>query len=217
DLAYEEGDAFRWINLIIALIAISTLGMFWELAAERATTERTELEDQIREAQKLETVGMLAGGIAHDFNNILAAILGHASLLETEVDDPASQRRVSAIVDSSRRAALLVEQMLAYAGRARTRTGALDLPGLIKEVVELVGPALDKKTELLLQLDGPTPRIAGDPVQVQQIVMNLVTNASEALEGRRGRVFIRTGAVDADGVELSRPATPGDYALIEVR
>ncbi|MFO7564542.1 MAG: response regulator [Enhygromyxa sp.] len=216
-LAHEEGDAFRWINLIVALIAISTLGMFWELAAARATFERSELEEQIRETQKLETVGMLAGGIAHDFNNILAAILGHASLLESEVEDPASQRRVSAIVDSSRRAALLVEQMLAYAGRARTRTGAIDLPSLVREVVELVGPALDKKTEVILQLDGPTPRIAGDPVQVQQIVMNLITNASEALEGRRGRVWIRTGAVDFDGVELQRPARPEDFALIEVR
>jgi signal transduction histidine kinase len=216
-LAHEEGDAFRWINLIVALVAISTLGMFYELAAERATAERNELEVQIREAQKLETVGMLAGGIAHDFNNILAAILGHASLLETEIDEPASQRRVSAIVDSSRRAALLVEQMLAYAGRARTRTGAIDLPGLAKEVVELVRPALDKKTEIVLQLDGPTPRIAGDPVQVQQIVMNLITNASEALEGRRGHVWIRTGAVDADGRELTRPAGPEDFALIEVR
>ncbi len=216
-LAHVEGDAFRWINLFVALVAISTIGMLWQLAAERAAEERTELEEQIREAQKLETVGMLAGGIAHDFNNILAAILGHASLLETEVENPASQRRVSAIVDSSRRAALLVEQMLAYAGRARTRTGVIDLPRLVREVVELVGPALDKKTELVLQLDDSTPRIAADPVQVQQIVMNLITNASEAHEGKRGRVWIRTGAIDAQGQALTRPAGPDDFALIEVR
>jgi signal transduction histidine kinase/CheY-like chemotaxis protein len=216
-LAHAEGDAFRWINLIVALAAISTLGMFWKVSAERAIGERSELEAQMRQTQKLETVGMLAGGIAHDFNNILAAILGHASLLEGEVDDPASARRVQAIVDSSRRAAVLVEQMLAYAGRARTRTGAVDLPQTIKEVVELVGPALDKKTELILQLDGPTPRITGDPVQIQQIIMNLITNASEALEGGRGHVWIRTAAVDTEGNALTRPAGPGDFALIEVR
>jgi len=217
DLAHIEGHAFRWLNLIVALATISALGVVWELSAERAVAERAELDVQIREAQKLESVGMLAGGIAHDFNNILAAILGHASLLEAEVHDPSSQRRVQAIVDSSRRAALLVEQMLAYAGRARTRTGAIDLRTCVKEVIELVGPALDKKTELVIQLDGPTPRITGDPVQIQQIVMNLITNASEALDGQRGRVWIRTGAVDIDGNELARPAKPDDFALLEVR
>ena len=216
-LAHEEGHAFRWLNLIVALAMISTLGMLWQLSAERAAVERAELEDQIRQAQKLETVGMLAGGIAHDFNNILAAILGHASMLEAELADPSSQRRVRAIVDSSRRAALLVEQMLAYAGRARTRTGAIDLPELVNEVVELVGPALDKKTDLILQLDRSTPRITGDPVQIQQIVMNLITNASEALEGRRGKVWIRTEALGPDDVKLMQPAGPQDFALLEVR
>jgi signal transduction histidine kinase/CheY-like chemotaxis protein len=216
-LSREEGDAFRWINLVVALLAISTIGVLSQLAAERAEAERSELEDQFRVAQKLETVGMLAGGIAHDFNNILAAILGHASLLEQEVQTAESQRRVAAIADSSRRAALLVEQMLAYAGRARTRTGAIVLPRLVREVIELIGPALDKKTELILELDAPTPAIAGDPVQIQQIVMNLITNASEALAGRRGRVWVRTGAVDGEGQMLTRAAKPGEFALLEVR
>jgi signal transduction histidine kinase/CheY-like chemotaxis protein len=212
-----EGHSFRWLNLMTALVCITVLAVFWERAAERAQREREELTAKLRHGQKLETVGMLAGGIAHDFNNILAAILGHASLLEDEVVDAGARRRVRAIVDSSRRAAMLVEQMLAYAGRSRTHTGTLDVPNLVHEVVELVRPALDKKTQLILDLDKPAPLIAADPVQIQQVAMNLVTNASEALEGKPGRVWVRTATVDASGRELERPSTPDDFVLIEVR
>jgi signal transduction histidine kinase len=212
-----EGSPFRWINLMTALASITALTVFWERAAERAQREREELAAKLRHGQKLETVGMLAGGIAHDFNNILAAVLGHASLLEGEVIDAGARRRVRAIVDSSRRAAVLVEQMLAYAGRSRTHTGTLDVPKLVHEVVELLRPALHKKTQLILELDKPAPLIAADPVQIQQVAMNLVTNASEALEGKPGRVWVRTGTVDVTGRELERPATPADFVLIEVR
>jgi signal transduction histidine kinase/CheY-like chemotaxis protein len=212
-----EGHPFRWLNLMTALASITALTVFWERAAERAQQEREQLAAKLRHGQKLETVGMLAGGIAHDFNNILAAVLGHASLLEGEVIDAGARRRVRAIVDSSRRAAVLVEQMLAYAGRSRTHTGTLDVPKLVHEVVELLRPALAKKTELLLELDKPAPLIAADPVQIQQVAMNLVTNASEALEGEPGRVWVRTATVDVTGRELVRPATPADFVLIEVR
>jgi signal transduction histidine kinase/CheY-like chemotaxis protein len=212
-----EGPPFRWLNLLTALSSITALTVFWERAAERAQREREELAAKLRHGQKLETVGMLAGGIAHDFNNILAAVLGHASLLEGEVIDAGARRRVRAIVDSSRRAAVLVEQMLAYAGRSRTHTGTLDVPKLVREVVELVRPALAKKTELILDLDKPVPLIAADPVQIQQVAMNLVTNASEALEGKSGRVWVRTATVDVAGHELERPPTPADFVLIEVR
>jgi signal transduction histidine kinase/CheY-like chemotaxis protein len=212
-----EGYPFRWLNLMTALASITALTVFWERAAERAQREREELAAKLRHGQKLETVGMLAGGIAHDFNNILAAVLGHASLLEDEVIDVGARRRVKAIVDSTRRAAVLVEQMLAYAGRSRTRTGTLDVPKLVHEVVELLRPALAKKTELILDLDKPAPRIAADPVQIQQVAMNLLTNASEALEGKPGRVWVRTATVDAAGRELERTPTPADFVLIEVR
>ncbi|PRQ03382.1 Wide host range VirA protein [Enhygromyxa salina] len=216
-LAHPEGDPFRWINLLAALVTISTLGMFWERAAERSQRERDELEAQARHSQKLQTVGKLAGGIAHDFNNILAAILGHASMLEAELPDSPAKRRVRAIVDSSQRAAMLVEQMLAYAGRARTHTGIIDLPQLVGEIVELLGPALGKNTELILDLDRPTPQLAGDPVQIQQVAMNLIMNASESLEGQRGRVWVRVAAIDHSGVELDRPASPEDFVMLEVR
>jgi signal transduction histidine kinase len=221
-LTSEESHSFIWLNLITALATISALSMFWERAAARSQRERDEFEAQIRRSQKLETVGMLAGGIAHDFNNILAGILGHASMLEAEVEAsaaiaPSAMRRIEAISHSSRRAAILIEQMLAYAGRSRTRTGAIDLPALVREVVGLVSPGLDKQTELILDLDRPAPRVTGDPVQIQQIAMNLVTNASEALEGRRGRVWVRTSTVDASGAQFTRVATPDDFVMLEVR
>nr|WP_255216507.1 response regulator [Pseudenhygromyxa sp. WMMC2535] len=165
---------------------------------------------------------MLAGGIAHDFNNILAAILGNASILEDELADARQRKRIAAIVNSSRRAAGLVEQMLAYAGRAQTRTGAIDVRALVGDVVELVSPGLDKKTELILELDQDTPQIAGDPIQIQQVVMNLITNASEALEGRRGRVWVRCSPLGpkrepSDHGVLSTMTEGRPAALIEVR
>ncbi|PRQ07794.1 hybrid sensor histidine kinase/response regulator [Enhygromyxa salina] len=222
-LRAEEGPALVALNLISALAIISMLSLFWEHAAARLQAERDDFETRIRRSQKLETVGMLAGGIAHDFNNILSGILGQASMLAAESNDPSAltrasaTRRIEAIAHSSRRAAILVEQMLAYAGRSRTSTGAIDLPKLVREVVGLVTPGLDKQTELILDLDRPAPRVTGDPVQIQQIAMNLVTNASEALEGRRGRVWIQTRAVDASGAEITRPATPSDFVMLEVR
>ncbi|KIG16261.1 multi-sensor hybrid histidine kinase [Enhygromyxa salina] len=222
-LTAAEGPALIALNLLSALAIISTLSLFSEHAEARLQAERDDFEARIRRSQTLETVGMLAGGIAHDFNNILAGILGQASMLAVEANDPSAlsrasaTQRIEAIAHSSRRAAILVEQMLAYAGRSRTSTGAIDLPGLVREVVGLVRPGLDKQTELILDLDRPAPRVTGDPVQIQQVAMNLVTNASEALEGRRGRVWILTRTVDASGTELTRAATPDDFVMLEVR
>ena len=195
-----ETSAFRWLNLLLALGAVSAVVVFWELSAKRAEREREALEIQIRRSQKLETVALLAGGIAHDFNNILAAILGHASLLERETGG-AAQRRVRAIVDSSQRAAVLVEQMLAYAGRGHSRVGTVELPALVHDVAELLGPALGK-AELVFDLDPDTPALVADPVQIQQVVMNLITNAAESLEGKRGRVWIRSGTLDSQAREV---------------
>lgn len=218
---HAETVGFRWLNLLLALLTISVLAMFWEFSVERRERERERLEAQMRHSQKLETVGMLAGGIAHDFNNILAAILGHASILDTELEqDPVARRRVQAIVASSQRAATLVEQMLAYAGRSQTRTGAVDIPKLIRDVAELVRPGLDRNTELILRLEADTPAILADPIQIQQVVMNLLTNASESLGGKRGRVWVRC----ASGLPPARPSPwlanlPPDrpVAVIEVR
>ncbi len=124
---HEEGSGFRWLNSMLGLLAISATALFWDISAERAERERERLEAQVRHSEKLETVGLLAGGVAHDFNNILAAILGHASLLESDVHEPEQRRRVAAIVASCKRASGLVNQMLAYAGRAQTRIETVDL------------------------------------------------------------------------------------------
>jgi signal transduction histidine kinase/CheY-like chemotaxis protein len=222
----DEDPGFRWLNLMLGLLVISTLALFWEISAERAQRERERLEAQVRHSEKLETVGLLAGGIAHDFNNILAAILGHASLLEGDVREPDQQRRLAAIVGSCKRGSGLVNQMLAYAGRSQTRIDTVEIDRVVREVVELLRPALAKNTELILDCDPHTPPLTGDPVQIQQLVMNLITNASEALEGRRGRVWITTGRVDLDafsrgsgylGDEHTPPPDGRRFVFLEVR
>ncbi len=227
----EEASWYRWLNLMLALLVNGALALLWEVSAERAQREQERLEAQVRRSQKLESVGLLAGGVAHDFNNILAGILGHASMLESEIEGP-EQRRAQAIVAACRRAAGLVDQMLAYAGRAQTRSGTVELARTIEEVVELLRPALATNTELRLELDRATPPLIADPVQVQQVVMNLITNASEALEGKRGLVVVRTGRLDArvlgrgflgdedpartDAAARAQP-TATNFAFVEVR
>src|SRR6185312_9874255 len=131
---------------------------------------------------KLESLGLLAGGIAHDFNNLLTGILGNASLAFTEVsaDDPV-RMRMRQIVQASERAAFLTRQMLAYAGRGRFVTEAIDLGDLVREISALVRTSIPKTVELKLDFAPDLPPIEADPAQMQQVIMNLVINRAEAI------------------------------------
>jgi len=159
---------------------------------------RKELEEQMRQAQKLESLGVLAGGLAHDFNNLLTGVLGNASLLQEDLDPghPA-QTRVQEIIHASERAAILVKQMLAYAGKGRFIIQQLDLSRQISEIVPLIRASLAPGVQLDLQLAPGLPVVEADPAQMQQLVMNLAINAAEAV-GQSGRVTIATEARAAD-------------------
>jgi len=160
----------------------------------RDVTERQAQEAILRQTQKLESLGVLAGGIAHDFNNLLAAIQGHLSLgrlvVQDEQDPTEHFERMEA---SIRRAADLARQLLAYAGRGEMQVEPVDLNALVLEMTELLGVSRSKKVELEVQLPEGLPLIQGDRTQLQQVVMNLVTNASEAIGDRPGKVAMTTG------------------------
>ncbi|MEX2261751.1 MAG: ATP-binding protein [Bryobacteraceae bacterium] len=160
----------------------------------RDMTERRKTEQALLQAQKLESLGVLAGGIAHDFNNLLTGILGNASLLlddSSEIDP--DRDRLEDIVNASKRAAELTSQLLAYAGKGRFLIARFDLSGLVAEMLHLIQASIPKHVDLRLALAPRLPPIEADATQLGQIVMNLVINAAEAIGPEGGIVWVSTG------------------------
>ncbi|RME00213.1 MAG: PAS domain S-box protein, partial [Calditrichaeota bacterium] len=153
-----------------------------ELDRQIAEEEKKRLEAQIQDTQKLESLGVLAGGIAHDFNNLLAGILGNANLaaLESPPGSPALES-IKQIEIASQRAADLTKQLLAYSGRGKFVSEVIHLSDVVKEIGNLLQISISKKINLEYHLEGDQAYIEGDPSQIQQVVMNLITNASEAI------------------------------------
>jgi signal transduction histidine kinase len=190
--------------------------------ARRMQEERRELERRMQQIQKMEGLGVLAGGVAHDFNNLLTPILGDASLalMELPPDSPVCAR-LEKIKGAAQRAAALTKQMLAYAGTESLQVEMLDLSRIMREMTQLVESAASRKAILEYDLAEDLPAIEGDAAQISQVAMNMITNASEALGDKTGRIAIRTGTVDADRDYLSR-AFPSDelpemtYVYLEI-
>jgi signal transduction histidine kinase len=171
---------------------------------QRAEEERRQLEAQIQHAQRLESLGVLAGGIAHDFNNLLVGILGNADLALMELPSQSGVRqRIEDVKVAAVRAAELTRQMLAYSGRGRFTVEAVNLNELIEEMTHLLQVSISKKATLKFDFEKPLPKIQADASQVRQVVMNLITNASEAIGNNGGIISIRTALVHADRQYLS--------------
>ncbi len=188
--------------------------------SKRLEAEREILKRQLQDAQRWESLGVLAGGIAHNFNNILTVILGNAELVGRELapDSPARQC-LKQIEQASRRAADVCRQMLAYAGRTPSVCIEIDLYELVQESIPLLAIPAQKCT-IGVELASPIARISADPLHVQQAIMNLVTNAAEAMGESAGEIRIRLweeeivpGIVDS-GFYLT-PA-PGRYVVLMV-
>ena len=200
-------------------------GVVMDVTAERrAAAERAALEAKMLQAQKAESLGVLAGGIAHDFNNLMVGVLANAELLPLEVPLPESAAEmVQSIRASALRAAELTQQMLAYAGKGRLVVGRVELPVLVREMLALLRSAVPRTIAFDVQVD-PTPAfVDADATQLRQLVMNLVTNASEAIGDRGGEVTVRIGRESVPQRALSllhaAPDMPpeGPYVMLEVR
>jgi PAS domain S-box-containing protein len=189
---------------------------------ERRRLEAERLERRLQQYQKLESLGILAGGIAHDFNNLLVGILGNASLalLDIAAGSPA-RRSVEWIEQSAERAAELTRQLLAYSGKGRFVVEPIDLSSVVGEMASLLEVSISKKATLQLDLRPGLPRVEADVAQIRQVVMNLITNASDALADRTGRIMVSTGLVEADreyldGSFIHDDIEEGRYVSIEV-
>jgi PAS domain S-box-containing protein len=236
DLAYDyriknkQGE-WRWISTrgkVIArkpdgsaLRAVGTNTDITLLKTQEA--ERAALQAKMLDAQKLESLGVLAGGIAHDFNNLLAVILGNAGLAKLGIPPKETDalHSVNHIEQAARRASALCRQMLAYAGHGPVAREQVNLPALITNTSELLRLSISKHASLTFDLKPDTPWVDADPSQIQQIVMNLVINASEAIGAKPGSIHLHAYRGPINPAELSdivyRPERlTGDFAWLEV-
>ena len=189
---------------------------------EQAQEERKNLEGKLQQAQKLESLGVLAGGIAHDFNNLLTAVLGNAELALMELSPEAPARaEIQQISTAARRAAQLTRQMLAYSGRGKFLVEALDLSKLVEEMAHLLQVSISKNVVLKYNFAENLPAIEADASQIRQVVMNLIINASEAIGEKSGVVTVSTGVIQAERSYLSETyldenLPEGYYVSLEV-
>jgi two-component system cell cycle sensor histidine kinase/response regulator CckA len=184
--------------------------------------DQRQLERRIHEAQRMESLAVLAGGVAHDFNNLLVGILGNADLALMELPAHSTARaRLEGIELAARRAAELARQMLAYSGKGRLVVGELDLHSLLREISHLLEATLTRKAVIKYGFADSLPLVRGDATQIRQVVMNLMTNAAEAIEQTSGIISITTGLTRHRGGD-PQPAwpghelTPGHYVTVTV-
>jgi len=202
---------------------VGILGIARDITERReAEKERKRLEQQVLQAQKMEGLGVLAGGIAHDFNNLLVGVLGNAGLALRRVpkDSPVHEY-LKRIEQAAQQAAELTGKMLAYSGRNAFMARPVDLSRVAREAEPLLRAGISKEVALEFDLATDLPRIYGDAAQIHQVIVNLVTNAAEAMEGKAGRVRIRTYPFTVtpeyfSQVFFKENAEPGEYVCLEV-
>jgi PAS domain S-box-containing protein len=186
-------------------------------------TSQKRLEQRLLEKQKVESLGVLAGGLAHDFNNLLTAIIGNADLaLKTLPADIPANANLAEVIRASERLANLTRQMLAYSGKGGVITEPVNLSDEVRAANKLLHGSIPKNVRLHLDLSDDIPLINADRGLIQQLIINLVINGSEAIGEQEGTVQVktRTEAIDEDdiGGDFSvGDLRPGTYACLEVR
>ena len=193
------------------------------VAVKEDITDRKKVEEALRQAQKLESIGTLAGGIAHDFNNLLNAILGQSTLAMNKLsnENPAKDH-IEKSIKAAERAADLTRHLLAYSGKGKFITEELDLNRLVKENIQILEVSVPKTAQLLFQLGDPSPHIQGDVGQIQQVIMNLIINAGEAIAPNPGTITVQSSQVELTENDkeywkyTNAPLQRGKYALLRV-
>jgi len=190
----------------------------------KAEEQKHEMETKMAHVQRLESLGVLAGGIAHDFNNILAAVMGNAELAELNMQEYGlpEQKELTNILTGANRAADLCKQMLAYSGQGGFIKDDVNITLLVEEALQLIDISVPKNISLRLELSNSLYPVYADKTQMQQIIMNLVTNAAESIgEDEVGSITISTRLIQAEKQDLEsryikEKCEPGPYVLLEV-
>lgn len=187
------------------------------LAITHDVTEAKRLEEQFRQAQKMEAVGRLAGGIAHDFNNMLSVIIGYSELLQERFDAGPARKGVDEIQKAAERAASLTRQLLAFSRRQILLPRVLNLTGVVDNLSKMLRHMIGEDIELTV-VPGPSlGSVKADPVQMEQVIMNLAVNARDAMP-QGGKLIIATSNADLDEAQASQYPSlrPGSYVLLAV-
>ncbi|HON80313.1 MAG TPA: PAS domain S-box protein [Spirochaetota bacterium] len=211
-IASRDGTPRQVMSHLVMLTDEQKLALFEDF------TEQRGLEEQLRQSQKMEAIGRLAGGIAHDFNNILTSIMGYSSLILSKCNDSMPySRELQQIMKSSEMAASLTRQLLAFSRKQLLQTTAVDLNSLVDRLHTILKRIIGEDIDLVIIPEHTIDTINADPSQIEQVIMNLVVNACDAMpEG--GKLFIRTGSVELAGKDLhSFPdARPGQFVKLTV-
>ncbi len=220
-----DGEPASWHNVMFPLQAEDGR---WYVAGigidvtdrHRSEDARRAVERQLLQAQKLESLGVMAGGVAHDFNNRLTTILGNAGLARLHVTAGPAAECLRKVEQAAAAAAGLCQQMLAYSGRGQFVVGRLQLTELVREMAPVLRSVVPAGSELVLDLDDPAPPVRGDATQLRQLLLNLVANAADAVADG-GRVRVSTGLLHASpdllgGKPATRHLPAGVYAVLEV-
>ena len=210
----------RWVEcrFSLALLRDSAGAVIGTLAILEDTSERKRLEAQLRQAQKMEAIGRLAGGIAHDFNNLLAVIMGHSDLIKGVLrKGDALAHDVEQIRRASERAATLTRQLLAFSRRQFLQTQVIDVNTLVGNLATMLRRLIGEDVQLELRLDPDAGRVSADPGQLEQVVMNLMVNARDAMP-QGGRVILETApAVLDQAFVVAHPgSTPGAHVRLSI-
>ena len=187
------------------------------LAVTEDVTETKQLETQLRQAQKMEAVGRLAGGVAHDFNNVLGVIGGYAELLHGRTEDPVTQKQLGEIRIAVDRAASLTRQLLAFSRKQVLQPKALDLNERIRELTKMLRRLIGDDIELVVHSADSLACVEADPGQIDQVILNLVVNARDAMP-RGGKLVIETANTQLDkNADFQRGSiNPGQYVMLAV-
>jgi two-component system, cell cycle sensor histidine kinase and response regulator CckA len=181
-------------------------------------TERRLTELQLQQAQKMEAIGRLAGGVAHDFNNLLTAILGHAELIMAHVADPGVRADIEEITKAGHRATRLTRQLLAFSRKQRLVPQVLDLNGVVVDLGKMLMRVIGEDIRLEIQTGPMLEHTKVDPVQVEQLLLNLVVNSRDAMpQGGTVRISTANAQIDAEFAQRHQGAVPGRYVTLTVQ
>lgn len=216
-------DRFMWANAAPIMDASGEvkagISIFLDITQrKKAEQERKNLEVQLRQAHKMEAIGTLAGGIAHDFNNLLAAIIGYADLANEDIpQDSPAKLQIEEVLKAGSRAKDLVKQILAFSRKSKLGRIPVQIPLVLKEVVHLLRASIPTTIDIRLDIGSGCRPVLADQTQIHQVILNLCTNAAQAMEKEGGLLEIRLIHMETDGTSDYPGLTPGAYVQLSVK
>jgi signal transduction histidine kinase/ActR/RegA family two-component response regulator len=219
----EEGcrapttDQLNYLSGMVSQISVAASRIRWQESKARSASEKLQLERRLAQVQKLESLGLLAGGIAHDFNNLLTVIIASARMAQDLIDSADARAEVSEVLEAAERARTLTKQLLAMSRSQGLQLEPLELNELLRRLLQMMRRVLPETVSVDLIQGRSLPLVEGDPAQLEQVFMNLLINARDAMASG-GRVTIETEQVLVNGhyTETHPWAKPGRYVLITV-